>query len=40
MKEICVSQVVMARYDLLLQQAESLWQKETARKVPVQEAAQ
>jgi len=40
MRTIYAGQEIMTRYDELLRQAESLWQKETARRVPVQEAAQ
>jgi hypothetical protein len=40
MIEVCISRFAMARYDTLLQQAEALWQKETARKVPIQEVTQ
>lgn len=38
MKEICISQISMARYDELLRQAEDLWRKERARKVPVEDS--
>ena len=38
MKEICISQLRMARYDELLRQAEDLWRKERAQRVPVEDA--
>jgi hypothetical protein len=40
MRTIYAGQDSMTRYNELLQQAEALWQKEAARKVPIQEAAQ
>lgn len=36
MKTICAGQDNMARYDDLLHQAEALWARERARKVPVE----
>lgn len=36
MKEICIGQFRMARYDELLQMAEALWRKERSQKVPVE----
>ena len=40
MKTIYAGQDSMSRYDALLQQAEALWQREAARRVPIQEVAQ